>query len=124
MTPMERYNVLLETSKGATVLINTILDEYGAVDLLNSFFPNMDEREQQRLIDLCHYRMFAEEASKVKISDEYMYNGQKKPLRDLCAEKKLPEAAVVKRLKRGWSITAALETPIKHCRIQVGTCGY
>ena len=124
MTPMERYNVLLETTKGATVLINTILDEYGAVDLLNSFFPNMDEREQQRLIDLCHYRMFAEEQSKVRISDEYTYKGQKKPLRELCVMVKLPEATVVKRLKRGWNIEAALETPIKHCTIQVGTCGY
>lgn len=124
MTTMDRYNVLLETPKGATFLMNAILDEYGATDLLNAFFPGLEEKEQQRLVDLCHYRMFAEQANRVKISDEYMYNGQKKSLRDLCAEARLPENTVVKRLLRGWSIQKALETPIRHVNIQAGTCGY
>lgn len=124
MTPVERFNVLAETPRGATFLLNTILDEYGAIDLLNGFFPNLDEKEQQRLIDLVHYRMFADDTNKVRINDEYVYNHQRKTLRDWCLTKRLPESTVVKRLARGWSIERALETPIRHATIQPGTCGY
>ena len=124
MTPVERFNVLAETPKGATFLLNTILDEYGAIDLLNGFFPNLEEKEQQRLIDLVHYRMFAEEANKVRVNDEYTHKGRTHTLREWCIAAKLPETTVVHRLKRGWSFERAIETPIKHASIQPGTCGY
>ncbi len=124
MTPIERFNVLCETPRGATYLLNTILDEYGAVDLLNAFFPGMNEAEQQRFIDTVHTRMFRDEGNKVRILDIYVYDHQRKTLRDWCTLKKLPETTVVHRLKRGWSIERALETPLRHATIQPGTCGY
>ena len=124
MTTMERFNVLLETRKGATAILNAILDEYGAVDLLNAFFPGLPHEEQQRFIDIVHRRIFAEEAQKVRVHDEYTYHGKKETLRELCIKARLPESTVVKRLCRGWSIEKALETPIRHANIQAGTCGF
>lgn len=123
-TPVDRLNVLIGSPKGATYVLNAILDEYGAVDLLNCFFPNLEEKEQQRLIDLVHYRMFAETQNKPKVNDEYDYKGQRKSLREWCVIVKLPEDTVAKRLLRGWSIEKALETPIRHARIRAGTCGF
>ena len=123
MTPVERFNVLAETPKGATALLNAILDEYGVVDLLNGFFPNLTEEDQQKLIDLVHYRMFAEKANRPKVNDEYVYNGQKKTLREWCVIVRLPEDTVAHRLLRGWSIERSLETPIRHASIRPGTCG-
>ena len=123
-TPVDRLNVLIGSPKGATDVLNAILDEYGAVDLLNCFFPNLEEKEQQRLIDLVHYRMFAETQNKPKVNDEYDYKGQRKSLREWCVIVKLPEDTVAKGLLRGWSIEKALETPIRHARIRAGTCGF
>ncbi len=124
MTPVDRLNVLVSTPKGATFTLNAILDEYGAVDLLNCFFPNLEDKEQQRLIDLVHYRMFAETQNRPRILDEYEYKGQKKSLREWCVIVKLPEDTVAKRLLRGWSIEKSLETPIHHAKIRPGTCGF
>lgn len=123
MTPVERFNVLAETPKGATFLLNTILDEYGVIDLLNGFFPNLNDKDQQRILDIVQRRMFAETANKPKIYDEYSFNGKRKTLREWCVDYRIPESVVVKRLCRGWSFERAIETPLKHATIQPGTCG-
>lgn len=123
-TPAIRLEVLCSTPKGASATLNCILDEYGAADLLNCFFMNLPEKEQQRLIDLTHYRMFAEQQNRPKVLDEYEYKGQKKTLREWCVIAKLPEDTVAKRLMRGWSIERALEKPIIHAKIRPGTCGF
>ncbi len=123
-TPANRLEVLISTPKGASQMLNCILDEYGAVDLLNCFFMNLPDKEQQRLIDLAHYRMFAEQQNRPRLLEEYEYKGQKKTLREWCVIQKLPEDTVAKRLLRGWSIDRALEKPITHAKIRAGTCGF
>lgn len=123
MTPLDRFNVLATTPKGATCLLNVILDDYGVVDLLNCFFPNMNDEEQQRLLDRAHERLIMP-SLRPSLDAEFTYNGEKKMLREWCAQMKLPADTVQKRIQNGWSFDRAITTPIRHANIRPGTCGF
>lgn len=113
MTPLDRFNVLTTTPKGATCLLNVILDDYGVVDLLNCFFPNMNDDEQQRLLDQAHERLLTP-SRRPRLDTEFIYNGETKTLREWCVLNSLPCDTVKKRVQNGWSFDKAITTPIRH----------
>lgn len=87
--------------------------DYAAINELETFFLSdygqaMSRGQGERIIQLC--KKMAEEKPSCNVT--LNYKGELKPLTEWARIKGLPANALRDRIKRGWSVEKALNTPL------------